>query len=55
VLAGLGVIGLVLFGGTVWRALARANADVNTAAAAAVASLRDRARIVPGLRRLLSP
>lgn len=55
VLGGLGVIALALFGGTAWRVLARANAGVNTGAGAAAASLRDRARIGPILRRLLSP
>jgi hypothetical protein len=53
VLAGLGVIGLMLFGGMLWRALARANADANAGAAAAAASLRERVRIGPTLRRLL--
>lgn len=55
VLGGLGVIALALFGGTAWRVLARANAGVNTGAGAAAASLRERARIGPILRRLLSP
>lgn len=55
VFAGLGLIALVLFGGLTWRALARANAGVNSHAAAVVASIRDRARIGPALRRLLSP
>ena len=53
VLGGLGVIALVLFGGTVWRVLARVNAGVNTGAGAAAASLRERVRIGPTLRRLL--
>jgi hypothetical protein len=55
VLGGLGVIALALFGGAAWRLLARANAGVNTGAGAAAASLRERARIGPALRRLLSP
>jgi hypothetical protein len=53
VLGGLGVIALALFGGTAWRVLARANAGVNAGAGAAAASLRERARIGPTLRRLL--
>jgi len=53
VLGGLGAIALVLFGGTAWRVLARANAGVNTGAGAAAASFRERARIGPLLRRLL--
>jgi Peptidase family M23 len=53
VLGGLGVIALALFGGMAWRAVARANAGVNTGAGAAAAALRERARIGPTLRRLL--
>jgi hypothetical protein len=55
VLAGLGLVGLVLFGGVAWRWLASANASVNGRAAAAAVSIRDRARIGPTLRRILSP
>jgi hypothetical protein len=55
VLGGLGLIAVVLFGGMAWRAVAHANAGVNTRAAAVAASIRDRARIGPVLRRLLSP
>jgi hypothetical protein len=54
VLAGLGLVALALFGGVAWRSLARVNAGVNGRAAAAAASIRDRARIGPALRRLLS-
>jgi hypothetical protein len=54
VLAGLGLVALVLFGGVAWRSLARVNAGVNGRAAAAAVSIRDRARIGPALRRLLS-
>jgi hypothetical protein len=53
VFAGLGVVALVLFGGIAWRALARTHTGVNAGAAAAVASLGDRVRIPPPLRRIL--
>ena len=55
VLAGLGLIGLVLFGGMAWHFLASLNAGVNERAVAAAVSIRDRARIGPALRRILSP
>jgi hypothetical protein len=55
VLGGLGLIALVLFGGTAWRVLARTNTGVNTGAVAVAAAIRDRARFGPVLRRLLRP
>jgi hypothetical protein len=54
-LGGAGLVALVLFGGIAWRALARVNIGVNTGAAIAAASIRDRVRIGPALRRLMSP
>jgi len=54
-LGGLGLIGLVLFGGVAWRTLGRANAGVNSRAARAARSIRDRLRIGPSVRRLPSP
>ena len=49
VLGGVGVIAVVLFGGIAWRVVAR----VNAGGEAAAASLRERVRIGPALRRLL--
>jgi hypothetical protein len=58
VLAGLGAIALVLFGGLAWRALARAHTGVNGAAVALAQAVCDRARLRPRrprLRRLWTP
>jgi hypothetical protein len=55
VLAGLGLVAVVLFGGALWRAVAGANSRVNARAAAAATAMRDRVRIVRLLRRLVSP
>jgi hypothetical protein len=49
VLGGLGVMALALFGGIAWRVVGR----VNAGGEAAAASLRERVRIGPTLRRLL--
>jgi hypothetical protein len=53
VLAGLGLLGLVLFGGVAARVLVRAHVGAGAAAAASVTAVRDRFRIGPALRRLL--
>ena len=53
VLAGLGLLGLVLFGGVAARVLARAHVGAGAAAATSVTAIRDRFRIGPALRRLL--
>jgi hypothetical protein len=55
VLAGLGAIALVLFGGIARRAMATAHAGVNGGAAALARAVCDRARTRPRLRRLPLP